>query len=138
MITKIFTLVFLSFGMGVLIFNLETLGNEPLNIPGGKPEADPYIAKQVKNTIVKRAKYIQECWLEELKRKPEQNEIKIEMDWQIKATGEVIDSEIVQPQEMNKTFSSCLISRIKKIKFPPHDAKVPKYIVHKFTFSKEK
>lgn len=102
-----------------------------------RKETDPYIAQQVKNTIVKNAKNIQECWLAELKKKPETAQAKVEIDWQIAPSGKVLSPEVVRSEIENTAFNGCLLKKIQQIHFPPHEGKIAKYISHKFTFSKE-
>ena len=102
-----------------------------------KPEIDPYIAKQVKNTIFKSARDLQKCWLPYLAAHPKTERVKIEIDWQIKQDGKVLSPEVVRSEAPNKLFENCLKKKITALHFPPHDVTVPKYIAHKFTFKKE-
>lgn len=97
---------------------------------------DPYLAVQVKNTISKRAKKLQSCWLTYLEASKDVTELKVELDWQIKRDGTVLSPEIVHPAALEPKFSECLLGKVGEIQFPPHEGKIPKYVSHKFTFSK--
>jgi hypothetical protein len=61
----------------------------------GKAAADPYKDEAVKNTIRKQAADIQKLWLAYLATNPTLTEGTVEVDWQIGADGEVLQSALV-------------------------------------------
>lgn len=104
---------------------------------GEKGEEDPYIAGQVKNTIVKKFSEIQKCYNAFLETKPKVKDGLVTIDWQISVAGEVMNPEMVNTQFNNKDFESCITKTIAKWTFPPPPFKEAKYIAHKFRFKNE-
>jgi len=103
----------------------------------GRREEDPYIANQVKNTIIKQYPDIQQCYNKFLEDKPEKTDGRVTIDWQIELDGEVSNPELVTSDFANEVLTSCLIEKIKDFKFPPPPYGTPEYVAHKFMFKKQ-
>ncbi len=91
-------------------------------------EASPYHAKEVRNTITKRQKILQTCYLNFLKTKSEKTDGTLHLDWMIKPDGHVKDVEVISSELDNKLLSKCLTSEISKWKFPPSPTEKPTYV----------
>jgi hypothetical protein len=101
-----------------------------------RPEQSPYHAKEVRNTITKRQKILQTCYLNFLKTKPEKTDGTLHLDWMIQSKGDVTKVEVIRSELDNEPFLKCLTSEIAKWKFPPPPAGSPTYVDHEFNFKK--
>jgi hypothetical protein len=106
---------------------------------GGIDESqEVYLKGAVKNTIVKHAGSIQECFLSMIERSPEIPESgKVLIDWQINSEGKVFGAGVVRDEFSNKEFQDCLREKIGEIIFPAPPSVRPVYVEHTFVFKKE-
>ena len=103
-----------------------------------KEEKESYLKGPVKNTIVKHAGSIQECFLSMIKRSPDiQESGKVLIDWQIDSSGKVFGAGVVRDDFLNKDFQSCLQTNISRIAFPIPPSRNSAYVEHTFLFRKE-
>lgn len=117
--------------------------DEPLNIlakaksPTGKDgkEADPYEKEQVKNTIIKNAKKIQECYTAWLATTPTKLKTDIKIDWTILPDGSVQNPQIIDSSAVE--MNACLIGKVSDIEFPLPPEGKSFYVAHKFSFNTE-
>lgn len=118
--------------------NSDTHTTPKAKTPTGKDgqEADPYEKEQVKNTIVKNSKLIQECYLEWLKSNPKADSITVKLDWTIAANGSVESPQVVD-STAEKAMNDCLTDKMKTIEFPQPPEGRPFYVAHKFSFKTE-
>ena len=103
-----------------------------------KEEKESYLKGPVKNTIVKHAGLIQECFLSMIERSPDiQESGKVLIDWQIDSSGKVFGAGVVRDDFLNKDFQSCLQTNISRIAFPIPPSRNPVYVEHTFLFKNE-
>ena len=99
---------------------------------------EAYLKGPVKNTIVKHAGSIQECFLSMIERSPEIPESgKVLLDWQIDSSGTVFGAGVVRDEFLNKDFQSCIQTNISRIVFPIPPSRNSVYVEHTFLFRKE-
>ena len=99
---------------------------------------EAYLKGPVKNTIVKHAGSIQECFLSMIERSPDIPESgKVLLDWQINLEGKVFEAGVVRDEFLNKEFQKCLWTNISRIVFPIPPSRNPVYVEHTFLFRKE-
>ena len=99
---------------------------------------EAYLKGPVKNTIVKHAGSIQECFLSMIERSPEIPESgKVLIDWQINSEGKVFEAGVVRDEFLNKEFQKCLGTNISRIVFPIPPSINSIYVEHTFLFRKE-
>ena len=106
--------------------------NETMNV-GQKTPVSDYQAVQVKNTLTKKSKDLQNCWLEYLKVKNSLKKGNIIVDWRVSVKGETTKVEIVKNDFNDENFGNCIIKKIKTYDFPP--PKQDEYIAHTFSFA---
>ena len=106
---------------------------------GGNEEGkESYLKGPVKNTIVKHAGSIQECFLSMIERSPDIPESgKVLLDWQIDSSGTVFGAGVVRDEFLNKEFQKCLGTNISSIVFPIPPSRNSVYVEHTFLFRKE-
>ena len=105
---------------------------------GSEEVKESYLKGPVKNTIVKHAKSIQECFLSMIERSPDiQESGKVLIDWQIDSSGKVFGAGVVRDDFLNKDFQSCLQTNISRIAFPIPPSRNSAYVEHTFLFRKE-
>ena len=103
-----------------------------------KEEKESYLKGPVKNTIVKHAGSIQECFLSMIERSPDIKESgKVLLDWQIDLSGRVFGAGVVRDDFLSKDFQSCLQTNISRIAFPITPSRNSAYVEHTFLFRKE-
>jgi hypothetical protein len=99
---------------------------------------ESYLKGPVKNTIVKHAGSIQECFLSMIERSPEIPESgKVLIDWQINSQGKVFEAGVVRDEFSNKEFQTCLGTNISRIVFPIPPSRNSVYVEHTFLFKNE-
>jgi len=99
---------------------------------------EAYLKGPVKNTIVKHAGSIQECFLSMIERSPDIPESgKVLLDWQIDSSGTVFGAGVVRDEFLNKEFQKCLGSNISRIVFPIPPSRNSIYVEHTFLFKNE-
>ena len=99
---------------------------------------ESYLKGPVKNTIVKHAGSIQECFLSMIERSPDIPESgKVLLDWQINLEGKVFEAGVVRDEFLNKEFQKCLGANISRIAFPIPPSRNPVYVEHTFLFKNE-
>ena len=99
---------------------------------------EAYLKGPVKNTIVKHAGSIQECFLSMIERSPDiQESGKVLIDWQIDSSGKVFGAGVVRDDFINKDFQRCLQTNISRIAFPIPPSRNSAYVEHTFLFKKE-
>jgi hypothetical protein len=99
---------------------------------------EAYLKGPVKNTIVKHAGSIQECFLSMIERSegiPESG--KVLLNWQIDSSGTVFGAGVVRDEFLNKEFQKCLGTNISRIVFPIPPSRNPVYVEHTFLFKNE-
>jgi hypothetical protein len=105
---------------------------------GSEEVKESYLKGPVKNTIVKHAKSIQECFLSMIERSPDiPGRGDVLIDWQINSEGKVFEAGVVRDEFSNKEFQSCLGTNISRIVFPVPPSRNPVYVEHTFLFRKE-
>ena len=105
---------------------------------GSEEVKESYLKGPVKNTIVKHAKSIQECFLSMIERSPDiPDRGDVLIDWQINSEGKVFEAGVVRDEFSNKEFQSCLGTNISRIVFPVPPSRNPVYVEHTFLFRKE-
>ena len=103
-----------------------------------KEEKESYLKGPVKNTIVKHAGSIQECFLSMIERSPDiQESGKVLIDWQIDSSGKVFGAGVVRDEFLNKEFQKCLGTNISRIVFHVPPSRNSVYVEHTLLFSKE-
>mgnify|MGYP001255827219 CR=1 FL=1 len=103
-----------------------------------KEEKESYLKGPVKNTIVKHAGSIQECFLSMIERSPDiQESGKVLLDWQIDSSGKVFGAGVVRDDFLSKDFQGCLQTNISRIAFPIPPSRNSVYVEHTFLFRKE-
>jgi len=99
---------------------------------------ESYLKGPVKNTIVKHAGSIQECFLSMIERSPDIPESgKVLLDWQIDSSGTVFGAGVVRDEFLNKEFQKCLGTNISRIVFPIPPSRNSVYVEHTFLFKNE-
>ena len=104
-----------------------------------KTEVPPYVKNEVRNTISKKWKEMNACYLEFLNSTPapEVTDGIISVDWQVSPDGKAISPEVVTSQIRHTGLEQCLISRIKTWQFPPPPLTGKNaYVLYKFNFKK--
>ena len=106
---------------------------------GGSGEGhEAYLKGAVKNTIVKHAGSIQNCFLKLIESNPDIPESgRVLVDWQIDSGGKVFEAGVVRDEFSNKEFQSCLGTKIGEIVFPATPSGRSVYVEHTFVFRKE-
>jgi len=105
-----------------------------------KSEVPPYVKNEVRNTITKKWKEMNACYLDFLKSRPvpKVTDGIISVDWQVSPDGEPISPEVVSSQINHPGLEQCLISRIKTWRFPPPPQTGKNaYVLYKFNFKKD-
>ena len=99
---------------------------------------EAYLKGPVKNTSVKHAGSIQECFLSMIERSPDIPESgKVILDWQIDSSGTVFGAGVVRDEFLNKEFQKCLRTNISRIVFPIPPSRNSVYVQHTFLFKNE-
>ena len=141
--------IFLCAGMAFLFTEVQSLKQERNNLSNqitnqrnnnqtqGEPEKDPYLTRQVKNTIMKRAKALQACYKSFLQISPKVTSGMVKLDWQVIADGKVTGAGVVRNDLQNESFGNCIVTEIESIKFPPPPSGRSKYIEHSLHFKDE-
>ena len=105
---------------------------------GSDKVIEAYLKGPVKNTIVKHAGSIQECFLSMIERSPDIPESgKVLLDWQINSQGKVFEAGVVRDEFSNKEFQTCLGTNISRIVFPIPPSRNSVYVEHTFLFKNE-
>jgi hypothetical protein len=100
----------------------------------GRREADPYLQKQVKNTLTKRQSQFRECYTSFLTTEPETKSGRVVLDWQIQPDGDVLRAEVVRSDFPEATLGECLRDEAAKLTFPPPPSRAARYVEHTFRF----
>ena len=103
-----------------------------------RTSSSDYSKNQVRNTITKKWRGMQQCYNQFLASnpKPEVTDGRITVDWQVTAEGKVLSPEVVTSDINNQVLEACLISNIKSWQFPPPPSGKNTYVEHKFKFKK--
>ena len=97
---------------------------------------DPYVEKEVKNTIIKNRKPLLACYQEYLKNADNNKRNgQVKLDWHIDRKGGVVSPEIIFSQVGNDAFKECLKGVVSRWQFPEPPVNRKKYIEHTFNFS---
>lgn len=99
-------------------------------------DEDPYIANQVKNTLLKGYVQIRDCYNVFVDKKPAVTDGIVMIDWTIQADGEVKKAELVSSELNDEELENCMIKAIEGFTFPPPPSGKPKYVAHKYRFKK--
>ncbi|MBX9768222.1 MAG: AgmX/PglI C-terminal domain-containing protein [Bdellovibrionales bacterium] len=116
------------------LMEMSAAGSTP---KGEKEKQDPYVVREIKNTIVKNAKLLQECWFAHLEKFPAQKKGKLFLDWTVSTTGEPTSVEVVRSEFDDEAFGKCTTEKIAKFHFPAPPWDRPKYIEYTLSFEKE-
>ena len=100
----------------------------------GRREADPYLQKQVKNTLTKAQARFRECYTTFLTTEPETKSGKVVLDWQVQPDGSVLRPEVVRSELPQATLGGCLRDEVAKLVFPPPPSGTTRYVEHTFRF----
>ena len=100
---------------------------------GGR-ESDPYLQKQVKNTLTKRQSQFRDCYTSFLTTEPETKSGRVVLDWQIQPDGDVLRAEVVRSDFPEATLGECLRDEVAKLVFPPPPSGTTRYVEHTFRF----
>lgn len=105
----------------------------------GRP-IDPYVSRQVKNTITANARDAQVCfnkYVEDMGDKIESGEAKgdgeLHLDWTVKRSGLAVKVRTVFSQFQNEDFEECMQKAVSSWDFPPPD--LDTYADHRFRFA---
>ncbi|MFM8314253.1 MAG: AgmX/PglI C-terminal domain-containing protein, partial [Deltaproteobacteria bacterium] len=112
----------------------------PVNVSNNKEKPEfksPYEQNQVRNTILKNNKTIQECYLKHLDQKEAKTSGKVQVDWQIAPNGEVLTPQVVTSTMNSKNLEDCVLSKVKTFSFPPPPSDKPVYTTFTYLFRKE-
>lgn len=119
---------------------VEVVQQEPEAAPSAKTDRgrdeDPYIANQVKNTLLKGYVQIRDCYNAFVDKKPAVTDGIVMIDWTIQPDGEVRKAELVSSELNDEDLSNCMIKAIEGFTFPPPPNGKPKYVAHKYRFKK--
>ncbi len=117
---------------------MQALMEQRSNDPRGN--RDPYLKKQVKNTIMKNSGQVLACYEDYMKRlstddTPDFPRVgNVTIDWQIDKNGNVISPAIVRSAFQYPVFKQALIDTVKSWPFPPPLLGINKYVEHTFRF----
>ena len=100
----------------------------------GRREADPYLQKQVKNTLTKRQSQFRECYTSFLTTEPETKSGRVVLDWQVQPDGSVLRPEVVRSELPQATLGECLRDEVARMTFPPPPSGATRYVEHTFRF----
>jgi len=100
----------------------------------GRREADPYLQKQVKNTLTKRQSQFRECYTSFLTTEPETKSGRVVLDWQVQPDGSVLRPEVVRSELPQATLGECLRDEVARMTFPPPPSGAARYVEHTFRF----
>jgi hypothetical protein len=100
----------------------------------GRSEADPYLQKQVKNTLTKWQSQFRDCYMEFLKTEPKTKSGKVVLDWQIQPDGSTLRPEVVRSEFPESTLGYCLQQEVAQLAFPPPPSGTSRYVEHTFRF----
>ena len=99
----------------------------------GKQPVDQYIANEVKNTIIKHAREIQECFNTFIAKTPKKTDGILKVDWRINTGGRPVKPAVVYNELGDPDFGACVTGRIAAWEFPR--PLIEKYVAHTFKFS---
>ncbi len=100
-------------------------------------DEDPFVANQVKNTLLKGYVQIRDCYNAFIEKKPATTDGIVMIDWTIQPDGEVKKAELVSTELGDDDLSNCMIKAIEGFTFPPPPGGKPKYVAHKYRFKKD-
>ncbi|MBI2981898.1 MAG: AgmX/PglI C-terminal domain-containing protein [Deltaproteobacteria bacterium] len=122
---------------GLFFFRFESPENHyPLFMDQRGGVVDPYLQREVKNTIMAHAGEIQGCYNQLLERSgdPAKTEGTVHLDWMIDAKGNVQQTRVIYSQIPDNDFGTCIRTAIDHWRFPPPGTS--RYAEHTFSFSK--
>jgi len=76
-------------------------------------QVDPYIANQVKNTIIKHLREVQVCYNTYTDKGPEVKDGNLKLDWRINEDGKTVQPEIVSSPFKDSAFHGCVTGAVK-------------------------
>jgi hypothetical protein len=112
----------------------------PINVSSNKEKPEfksPYEQNQVRNTILKNNKLIQECYLKHLEQKDAKTSGKLQIDWQIAPSGETLSPQVVASTMNSKTLEECVVTKVKAFNFPAPPSDKPIYSTFTYLFRKD-
>ena len=92
------------------------------------------MANQVKNTIIKGYRGIQECYNKFLDGKPPKTDGRVTIDWEVQKDGSVSTPQLVSSDFADEGLVSCMVDQIKSYDFPAPPFGIKKYVAHTFVF----
>ena len=131
------TLVVLVAGLVVLGRERNTDDRYPLFLDGQGKVVDPYLQREVKNTMTAHMGEIQKCYNQLLERSGGSTKAEgtIHLDWMVDAKGKANQIRVIYSQIPDNGFIACIQTAIGRSQFPPPET--PRYAEHKFSFSKQ-
>lgn len=112
----------------------------PINISKDSKKTEyttPYQANQVRNTVVKNNPQIQSCYLKHLEKKDAITTGRIQIDWQITPSGDVLSPQVVVSNLDDKDLEKCILEKFQTFKFPPPPTDKPVYSTFNYAFHRE-
>ncbi|MCW7494622.1 AgmX/PglI C-terminal domain-containing protein [Leptospira sp. 2 VSF19] len=98
----------------------------------------PYHKREVNLTIAKHKIKIQHCYKQYLESKPQQEEGKIQFDWQIEPDGDPTKVELIHSDFSSNNLTGCIQNEIGSWEFPPPPERSHNtYVEYTFHFKKE-
>ncbi len=134
------------FGIAVILFGYSVFqntntgqSNHPLFLGERGKVVDPYINREVKNTMRANARDIQVCYNKFIARAEKNKDAitdgALHIDWLVSARGKASKGRVVSNQLADDKLKACVLSRVMSWSFPPSGE--PRYCEHKFNFKKK-
>lgn len=101
----------------------------------GKPAEDPYIKRELSNTLRKHQREVQGCYLAFLERQPETTEGTLHLDWVIDAHGTPKRVDVVKNELEEAQVAKCVIDVVSSAHFPAPPFGQEKYIDYRYNFT---
>jgi len=112
---------------------MSAMMQAPAANSNGKKGEDPYLSGAVKNTILKHYSDIGAIYQRYLAGKPKKRDGKIKVDWQITATGGVIEPGLIFSElDAGSSMEQALLHEIGSWHFPPPPFASNRYVAHTF------
>ena len=132
----------------LMLSSLVLAQNMPQQNNPKKDAVTPYQAREVRNTLQKNSKDLQQCWLgyldqKKAKKDSVKNSGRIKVDWFMDKDGTIKKKKVdivensFADSDAGKKFGDCLVEKVKKIEFPETPDGKGQYIEHTFSFATE-
>lgn len=101
---------------------------------------DPYLQREVKNTIMANAGAIQTCYntmIDKIGQNPSlRSDGRLHLDWRVSGRGKPHDVRVIYSELSDQAFQTCVIDTLYGWRFPP--AGHSRYVEHTFTFARQR